>query len=344
MGYGKGKPMSNAVDTQKNPPTQARPAPERSDNRRLAAIVVALTGIITLMLLAFLTPSMNSGPKDLPLAVSGPAPAVQKIEGMLEQKQPGAFDVNTYDNPDEVKTKVLEREAIGGISLGKDGTVVTIASGAGSTFKQIMTGLADGMKQQGQKVSVEDVAPLPEGDPNGIGLNTLALPLAFGGMASAALLTFGLKGRRWGRVVGAAVFSILAGLALGAIMQFGYDLFDGNYLELAGILALGIAGTSMFVLGMESLLGGAGLGIGAIITLFVSNPLSGIATGWQWLPSPWGWFGQHLPIGAAGTAVRSVAYFDDHGITHAVVVLCCWVALGVGMVALASWRKRRAAK
>ena len=89
--------MSNAVDAQKNPPTQAPPASERSGNGRLAAIVVALTGIITLMLLAFLTPSMNSGPEDLPLAVSGPAPAVQKVEGMLEQKQPGAFDVTAYD-------------------------------------------------------------------------------------------------------------------------------------------------------------------------------------------------------------------------------------------------------
>ncbi len=35
----------------------------------------------------------------------------------------------------------------------------------------------------------------------------------------------------------------------------------------------------MFVLGLESLIGYAGLGLGAVLTLFVSNPLSSIATG-----------------------------------------------------------------
>ena len=47
--------------------------------------------------------------------------------------------------------------------------------------------------------------------------------------------------------------------------------------------------------------------------LFISNPISGLATGPQWLPHPWGTIGQFLPVGAAGTALRSVAYFDGRG-------------------------------
>lgn len=334
--------MSQVVEKETTQPNGQTDTAGRASNGRLTGIVLALTAIIALMLLAFMAPTMSSGPKDLPLALSGPAPVTTKVEGMLDQKQPGAFDITTYENPAEVKDKVLEREAIGGIILAPSGAEVIVASGAGAPFKQVMTGLAHGLEAQGQKVSVEDVAPLPDGDPQGVGLNMLALPLAFGGMASATLLSFGAKGRRWGRVVGAAAFSILAGLVLGSIIQSGYGVTDGNYLALAGILALGIAATSMFILGMNSLFGAAGLGIGAILTIFVSNPLSGIATGWQWLPSPWGWFGQYLPIGAAGTAVRSVAYFDGHGMTHAIVVLLCWIALGVGLVAISARRKKAA--
>ncbi|MBB5832374.1 hypothetical protein [Brachybacterium aquaticum] len=98
---------------------------------------------------------------------------------------------------------------------------------------------------------------------------------------------------------------------------------------------------SLFVLGMESLLGYPGLGIGAILMMFVANPLSGMATGWQWLPSPWGLIGQLLPIGASGTLVRSVAFFDGHGAARPILVLACWAVLGALLVGLSAVRGRR---
>jgi len=140
-------------------------------------------------------------------------------------------------------------------------------------------------------------------------------------MISAALLPLTMKKRYSLRVIGSLSFSVIAGFLVGAILQFGFGTFDANYRELSLILPRGIGGTSMFVLGLESLIGYAGLGLGAVLTLFVSNPLSGIATGWQWLPSPWDMIGQYLPIGAAGNAAHSVGFFDGAGATHSVVTL-----------------------
>lgn len=73
----------------------------------------------------------------------------------------------------------------------------------------------------------------------------------------------------------------------------------------------------------------AGIGIGAVLLLFLSNPLAGLATGPQWLPAPWGAIGQFLPAGAAGTAMRSAAYFDGAGSGSAFLVLGCWLLLGI---------------
>ena len=42
-----------------------------------------------------------------------------------------------------------------------------------------------------------------------------------------------------------------------------------------------------------------------------------------------GAFGQILPPGAAGTLVRSVAYFDGAGGLTAGLTLAAWVAIGV---------------
>lgn len=313
----------------------------RTDWLKLGGIVVGLVCAVTLMLLAFLAPQYNSGAKDLPLAVSGPETAVTELADTLEHSQPGAFDITVYDSPDAVRDAVHDRAEIGGISVSPGGTTVYTASGAGQTYAQILTGIGTGMQSRGQQVTFDEVAPTTDDDPTATGLSVLALPLAFGGMVSAVLLSQAMK-RRYGlRVIGSLAFSALAGLMLGAVLQYGFGTFDGNYWETAGILGLGIAATSMVVLGLESVIGFPGLGIGAVFTLFIANPLSGIATGWQWLPSPWGAIGQYLPIGAAGNAVRSVAFFDGAGSAHSVWTLIAWVIVGAVFVGLAQLRYRR---
>ncbi|WP_291478076.1 ABC transporter permease [Corynebacterium sp.] len=296
----------------------------------LGGIILGLTAAVTLMLLSFLAPSMNSGPDGIPVAVSAPDPVVAKLSATA--------DVTTYDDPSDARQAVLDRDAVGAVTVGPDGATVYTASGAGQPYTQVLTGIADGMD-----ATVEDVAPTTQDDPNAGGLNALALPLAFGGMVSAAVLSMTMKDRRLLRVLGSAGFSVAAGLAVGAVLQFGFGTFDGNYWETAAVLALGVAGTSLFVLGLEALLGVPGLAVGAVLTLFVSNPLSGIATGWQWLPSPWGAVGQYMPIGAAGNATRSVAFFDGAGMAHSVWVLVAWVAVGVALVGASALRGRRGA-
>ena len=142
------------------------------------------------------------------------------------------------------------------------------------------------MKSSGQNVVIKDVSPMTEEDPQGTSLSVLALPMAFGGMASAMVFSRTVK-RRGMRLAGALLFSVFGGLAVGAVLQFGFDIVDGNYWEFSGMLALVIAATNMFVLGLESLFGMAGFGIGAILTMFFSNPLSGIATDWHWVLLAW---------------------------------------------------------
>ena len=101
-----------------------------------------------------------------------------------------------------------------------------------------------------------------------------------------------------------------------------------------GALTLGIAAISLTVIGAKDLLGYPGLGLGGFLILFISNPLSGIATGPQWLPAPWGEIGQLMPIGAAGTAMRSAVFFNGAGAGRAVIVLTCWALAGLVMSAL----------
>lgn len=312
---------------------------------KVLAVIAGLAVVVSLMVLAFLAPSINSGPNDLPIALSGPPQATGPIQEQLAAKQPGAFEFTTHDTAADVTEAVRDRDAVGGISIADDQSVaITIAGGAGTPYASLMRGLGGGIEASGKKVTYNDIAPLTLDDPNGSGLGALALPLAFGGLISAVLLSTLLKDRRVHRVVGSLLASLAVGFVVVAILQFGFKSVDGNYVLTALALALGTAAISLFVLGMEARFGYAGLGIGGVVMMFIGNPLSGMATGWQWLPQPWGYIGQLLPIGATGTLIRSTAFFDGHGVSMPIIVLLCWVAVGILLTVIVSVKKQLAAR
>ena len=302
--------------------------------RRLLTVLVGVPALLIVMLLCFLTPSLNSGAKDLPLAIAGPPQATNRITSALEAKAPGSFETTTYEQPDQARQAVKDRRAVGAIAVGANGITVMTASGAGTPYVQLLKGIGAGLEATGQHVTYEDLAPMTNEDPTGVTITSLALPLAFGGNVSAVLLITLLRKSPWLRMLGAALMSLASGLAITALLQFGFHTIDGGFWMTTGALTLGIAAISLTVIGAKDLLGYPGLGLGGFLILFISNPLSGIATGPQWLPAPWGEIGQLMPIGAAGTAMRSAVFFDGAGAGRAVIVLICWALAGLVMSAL----------
>lgn len=73
--------------------------------------------------------------------------------------------------------------------------------------------------------------------------------------------------------------------------------------------------------------------------MFVGNPLSGLATGHNWLLDGWSTLGQLLPPGATGSLLRANAFFDGVGAAFPTIVLLCWVAFGLVLAFVASRRK-----
>lgn len=52
---------------------------EAQDRKKLVAVVLGLSAVIGLMLLAFVLPSINSGPHELKLGIAGPVQATTQI-------------------------------------------------------------------------------------------------------------------------------------------------------------------------------------------------------------------------------------------------------------------------
>ncbi|MEX3101944.1 MULTISPECIES: hypothetical protein [unclassified Streptomyces] len=203
----------------------------------------------------------------------------------------------------------------GAIDLSS-GTPQIITASAGSTaVAQTLNTLATGLSQaqgSGTAVAARGLVPLPADDPRGAGLAAGALPLVMGGLLAVLLLT---------RLVHGSVHRVTGALSF----------------------ALTIAATSLTVMGLESLLGYTGFGLGAAAMMLMGNPLSGTATAPEMLPGWSGALGQLLPPGAGVRLLRSTAFFDSHGASAAATVLATWFALGTVRCLAGSLRRRSTA-
>ncbi|CAL9468137.1 ABC transporter permease [Streptomyces sp. enrichment culture] len=338
----------------------------------VARAVLVLTAAVSVLLVAFAWPSVRSSVHGVPIAVAGPPAAAERVGAALERGRPGAFEVTRVADTAAAERLIRDREVYGAIDVTSGKPQVITASAGAATVAQTLQGVATALGQaQGQRahpapgvhpapgtgttvpvpgtgtgadttvpVPVRDLVALPADDPRGAGLAAGALPLVMGGLLAAVLLTRLVSGTAR-RVVGALAFAVTGGLAVTAILQFWFGSLSGSYAANSGAVALAVAATSLTVIGLVSLLGYAGLGIGAATMMLVGNPLSGTGTAPEMLPGWSGALGQLMPPGAGSWLLRSTAFFDGQGAARSVVVLLAWLALGALLCLAGAVRARR---
>ena len=309
--------------------------------------VVLLTAITSVLLTAFAWPSVRSSVHDVPIAVAGPADAVKQVSAALGQRLPDAFEITEVADTAAAEQLIRDREVYGAIDVGSGSPQVITASAASAAIAQTLQSVATALSQahaQGTSTAaaVRDLAALPADDPRGAGLAAGSLPLVMGGLLAAVLLTRLLRGTAR-RVTGALAFAVAGGLAVAAILQFWLGSLNGSYPVNSSAIALTIAATAVSILGLESLLGYVGIGLGAVAMMLIGNPLSGTSTSPEMLPGWSGMLGQLLPPGAGGQLLRSTAFFNGHGATHSVIVLVTWLTLGVVLCLAGGLHARSAA-
>lgn len=322
--------------------TQDR-APEPTSWGKALGIAIGLAVLVGALVTAFAWPASETRPRDVPVAVVGPPEAVALVDQQLSSVMSGAFDVEAAPDADTARELILDREVYGAIVLDPAGPPQLLtASAASPAVAQVLQGVATQMAQQGTGASgpqVEDVVPLPDDDPRGTGFAAAALPMTLGGLLVGVALSFGVAGAA--RVVtGALVASAATGLVTALVVQVWLGSLEGNYWVNAGVIAFTVAAIASTLIGLNAVLGRPGIGLGALVVLLLGNPLSGVPSAPEMLPSGWGAFGQFLPPGAGGTLLRSTAFFDGAAAGVPLLVLAAWMAGGLLLAALGRRRLR----
>jgi len=322
----------------------APPVHEPPAALRAAGIVVVLTVVLAVLAIAFTLPAVRSKPHDVPIGAAGPQAASGQVEAILEKQAPGAFAVTYYPGEAALRDAILNRDVYGGFSFGQDGPAVLVATGGSPMVAQMLNQIGNGIAQQtGTTLRSEDLAPPTADDSRGVGLAASALPLTLAGMLPAVAMLLLLKREVWTRFTGTVVFAGVAGVTIAALLRYVFGSIDQNLLGVAAGLTLGVLAAGLTMLGLGSLFGRVGLAVGAMLALLVGNPLSGLNSAPEMLPSGWGELGQWLPQGATATLLRSTAFFDGAGSTMPILVLTCWTAVGVALIVFAALRQRATA-
>lgn len=310
---------------------------------RAAGVVLAITAALAIVTIAFALPAARSGPHDIPIGAAGPQAAGGQIAAMLDDRAPGAFAVTYYPGADALADAIRHREVYGGLVLpAQPGQApeLLIASGASPAVAQLLTQLGSRMPTPPR---IEDLAPPAARDPRGAGIAASALPLTLAGLLPAVALILLLPTEHGTRFATAVVFAGAAGVTIAALLRYVLGSIEQNFWGVAAGLSLGVAAALLFMLGLGALFGRSGLAVGSVLALLVGNPLSGLTSAPQMLPTPWGQIGQWLPQGATATLLRSTAAFGGAGSSAAIAVLFAWMAAGSALVVTAAVRHRKRA-
>ena len=206
------------------------------------------------------------------------------------------------------------------------------------------------MKAQAEQASAmavktTAVVPLSESDSSGTGLAIAAFPLVIGGILGGVLSLNLIKGT-WRRFATATLYAVIAGALTALILNTWFGFIPGDFATLWAAFAATYLATASFMIGMGALLvPAAGLGLGAVVTMFIGNPISGASMPSAFLPGAWGQIGQMMVPGASSTLLRSIAYFPEAATSGQWLVLGSWIAFGLltGAIGWAA-KERRTAK
>jgi len=332
----------------------------KSTWRFILTLTIGLTAVLAIMMTAFSLPAVNSGINNVPIGII--ATNDETFQKMAKPLRNKGFKVSEYATAYQAKAQINKRDIYGAISLDASGNLTVYeATAASAAVSQALTQIGNSVVTQqkaigsaqinqiiaktndvntikalNQKLAqlnaktakIVEVRAFPKADSKGTGLAAGALPIALGGWIGAVAIANMVKGKRQ-KFAAVISFAVIGGLGLVAVIQYGIGTFDGNYFLTSLGAMLGIAATGFFVLGILEVLGNPGLGIAAVLLILLGNPLSGLASAPEMLPTGWGALGQLLPPGATGTLLRNIAFFNGHAIAYPLTVLLAYVVVGM---------------
>lgn len=348
--------MSESTDT--DPAAKAAKAARAETIGRYVAVFVFPLIMVGMMVWGYLYAMHAPAAHNMPVSVttsSSSAEARQTADSFAaaldEVKDNGkdAFSVTTGEDAEDARQSVVDNDSVGAVVIGADGATLYSAGAAGQSQAQLVQELVGATASaEGVSVTTEDVVPLPERDPAGMGAMFMTTAIVMAGYVPLSVaLSFApqllLRKRRAVPILAAwsALIAGLIWLVVGPVM----GVIDGPEVPaVLGITFLGAFAMSMVQMFLTRILGPLAVMAGLLLLMVLGIPASGMSISLYSVPTFYQFLNSFLPTPAVGGALRSVLYYDGVGLWPHLWVLIIGGALGLLATVLLDVAKARRGK
>lgn len=327
----------------------AAPAPRSVPLVLIVKSMIFPVFFVIMFALCYISAFHDPTPHNVRLALVGPEQQTSVIAGQIAQSSPGAFEITaTADRAAALEDLGAQRVA-GVIELGPTVTA-HIASGGGimvaQTVEQVAQPLAEAL---GAPMTVEDVAPLGDGDSSGMGLFYFMIVCTIGGYLTVMVLSQVAVGMALRRQIGIlGVMSVGLTLLAFAVSSIFVGAYGASAAGVAALLAIGMAYTfaiGLVSIGLNKLAGQSAIFLIMTFAIFLNFPSAGGAISASFLPGFWNGMHSFWIGSGAMQSMRSVIFFGGSGLGAGLLILGGWIIAGaLFLVALNQRDRRRASR
>lgn len=317
----------------------------KKPQRLIIAACLAMTLVGMLVVGSFLGALHSPKPHKVDVAVVGPADSLgHLLQSPFAQQEEGAFNFKPYQSEEDARSALLHRKIDGAIILGPTGQHLIFAGASGRFNGQILTTAFEAEAAAShQKLTVDDLRPLPSRDLNGISPLYFVFGVVLGSLAFGMVLTQAV-GRKLSPATHLGIFAGFAVL-IAAGTTWTVDGLVGalthDPLRLFGIAALISIAVSSVTSLIARLLGPVGAGALGLLIVTVGMPAAGGPFGADFIPEWYSKLGKALPVGAGVPAVRNISYFGADDIGLPLTTLITWTVIGVLGLSILALKGRR---
>ena len=283
-------------------------------------------------------------PRDVPVAVTGPAVVTQQVQARVDAVAPGAYEFHSFGSTAQAD-RALARGYVYAI-VDLTGTPMVRYAGAqgptvfGALVRDVVPSVASATRSSPALV---DALPLGDNDAAALPLFYLCFAVVLSSyLFSITTTTQARQLRAWGHWTSAAALAVSLGLVAALVARFGTHTIAAHTATIAVVLmltSLATGATSYLLLRLSSTFGSI---LGTVVLVILGSASGGVVPG-QFLPAWLSVLRPVLPMGVSLTTIRDTVYFGGHHLWPGIGVLVLWAVVPL-ILATALGRRHRAQK
>ena len=279
-------------------------------------------------------------PRQVPVAVIGPAAVTRQVEARVDEGAPDAYRFHGFGSPILAARALRRGQVYAVLELTHPPTIRYAGAQGPTVFAAVVHDLVPPVAAV-TRSSPALIDALPLG-----GDDAAALPLFYTCFAvvlssylfSITTTTQAQRLRAWGHWTSAAALAVSLGLIAALVARFGTHTISAHTATVALTLmltSLATGATSYLLLRLSTTFGSI---LGTVVLVILGSASGGVVPG-PFLPYWLAALRPVLPMGVSLTTIRDTVYFGGHHLLRGIAVLLLWAVLPL-VVATVLGRRR----